>query len=159
MRRLARVILPLTFVSLILISLQSCARPPDAEADNVRTNADVRAVLEAQTAAWNRGDVEAFMEGYERSDDIRFISGDTLTRGWQTVTDRYKRNYDTREKMGTLAFSELDVKPISPFYAVVSGRFQLTRTGDTPRGRFTLLFRRTAEGWRIVHDHTSSASS
>ncbi|MBA3320760.1 MAG: nuclear transport factor 2 family protein [Pyrinomonadaceae bacterium] len=159
MRRSTRVIVPLTLLSIALIFQPACVQTPDSGGDNGKTIADVRAVLEAQTAAWNRGDIDGFMDGYERSDDITFISGDTVTRGWQTVTERYKRNYDTREKMGTLAFSELDVKPLSPFYAAVSGRFQLTRAGDTPRGRFTLLFRRTAQGWRIVHDHTSSASS
>jgi ketosteroid isomerase-like protein len=122
-----------------------------------KTMADVRAVLDAQVAAWNRGDIAGFMDGYEQSQQTLFISGDSVTRGWQTVLDRYKRSYDTREKMGTLAFSELEIKPLGNGYAVVSGRWQLTRAADTPRGRFTLLFRRTAKGWKIIHDHTSSA--
>jgi ketosteroid isomerase-like protein len=119
--------------------------------------AAVRSVLEAQAAAWNRGDIDGYMDGYARDETTTFISGDTVTRGWKTVLDRYKRSYDTREKMGTLAFSELDIKPLGDFY-VVTGRWQLTRAGDTPRGRFTLLLRRTPAGWRIFHDHTSSAS-
>jgi uncharacterized protein (TIGR02246 family) len=118
----------------------------------------IRAVLDAQTAAWNRGDIEGFMDGYARSPDIVFLSGDSLTHGWQTVLDRYKKNYDTREKMGTLAFSDLEINVIGKDAAVVIGRWQLTREKDTPHGRFTLIFRRRAEGWRIVHDHTSSAS-
>jgi uncharacterized protein (TIGR02246 family) len=118
----------------------------------------IRAVLDAQVAAWNRGDIEGFMDGYERSPDIVFVSGDSLTHGWQTVLDRYKKGYDTREKMGTLAFSDLETKVISKDAAVVIGRWQLTRAGDTPHGRFTLIFRRAKAGWRIVHDHTSSAS-
>lgn len=119
--------------------------------------AAVRAVLETQQAAWNRGDVEGFMEGYAKEDSITFVSGDTVTRGWQTVLDRYKKNYDSRAKMGTLTFSELEFKPLSEFYIMVVGRFQLARDGDQPHGRFTLVFRRTVSGWRIVHDHTSSA--
>lgn len=118
--------------------------------------AAVRAVLEAQAAAWNRGDIDAYMDGYAREETTTFISGDTVTRGWKTVLDRYKRNYDTRDKMGTLAFSELDIKPLGDFY-IVTGTWQLTRQADTPRGRFTLLLRRTPAGWRIFHDHTSSA--
>ncbi len=125
---------------------------------DAKTRAAVRAVLDAQVAAWNRGDIEGFMEGYNKSVDTVFISGDTVTRGWQTVLDRYKRGYATRERMGTLAFSELDISPVNRDTAIVIGRWQLTRTGDTPRGRFTLIFRRTKEGWRVVHDHTSSAS-
>lgn len=123
---------------------------------DAKTIADVRAVLDAQVAAWNRGDIEGFMDGYWRSSETVFISGDTVTHGWQTVLERYKKGYSTREKMGTLAFSDLEIKVISKDAAVVSGRWQLTRAADTPHGRFTLIFRRKAEGWRIVHDHTSS---
>lgn len=117
----------------------------------------VREVIERQQAAWNAGDIEGFMDGYAREETTTFISGDNVTRGWQTVLDRYRKNYDSRAKMGTLTFSELELKPLSPFYVLASGRWQLQREGDRPRGRFTLIFRRTAAGWRIVHDHTSSA--
>ena len=98
------------------------------------------------------------MDGYARSSTIVFLSGDSLTHGWQTVLDRYRKNYDTREKMGTLAFSDLEINVINKDAAVVIGRWQLTRAGDMPKGRFTLIFRHTKAGWRIVHDHTSSAS-
>jgi ketosteroid isomerase-like protein len=121
-----------------------------------RNVAAVRAVIEEQAAAWNRGDVAGYMEGYAKEEATTFVSGDTVTRGWQTVHDRYRARYDTREKMGTLAFTELEFKPLSEFYLMATGRWQLTRAADTPRGRFTLIFRRTAAGWRIVHDHTSS---
>ena len=123
-----------------------------------KEGAAVRAVIEAQAAAWNRGDVAGYMEGYAKEETTTFVSGDTVTRGWQTVHDRYKARYDTREKMGTLAFSELELKPLSEFYIMATGRWQLTREADAPHGRFTLVFRRTGAGWRIVHDHTSSAS-
>lgn len=123
----------------------------------MKTHAAIRAVLDAQAAAWNRGDIEGYMDGYARADTIVFLSGDSISHGWQTVLDRYKKNYDTREKMGTLRFSDLEINVISQDAAVVIGRWQLTRAGDTPQGRFTLIFRRTKAGWRIVHDHTSSA--
>ena len=117
----------------------------------------VRAVLESQAAAWNRGDIEGYMEGYAKEDATEFVSGDNIMRGWQSVLERYKARYDTRAKMGTLAFSELEIKPLGEYYIMASGRWQLTRDADTPHGRFTLIFRRTTAGWRIVHDHTSSA--
>lgn len=116
---------------------------------------EIRAVMDAQAAAWNRGDIEAYMDGYARSDETTFISGDSLTRGWQVVLERYKKSYDSREKMGTLAFSDLELKATDKDTAVIIGRWQLTRAKDTPHGRFTLIFRRVKEGWRIVHDHTS----
>jgi uncharacterized protein (TIGR02246 family) len=118
---------------------------------------EVRAVLDAQVEAWNRGDIEGFMRGYAQSPDTIFVSGDSLTRGWQTVLDRYKKGYDSREKMGQLTFSELEIKPLAKDTAVVTGRWQLKRAADNPKGRFTLILRRTREGWRIIHDHTSSA--
>ena len=119
--------------------------------------AAIRAVLDAQRDAWNRGDLEGYMQGYDRSEATVFVSGDNVTRGWQTVLDRYKRNYGTREKMGTLTFSDLETKVLSGDAAVVMGRWHLQRAGDEPHGRFTLIFRRTKNGWKIIHDHTSSA--
>ena len=119
--------------------------------------AAVRSVIEAQAAAWNRGDIEGYMEGYAKEDATEFVSGDSLMRGWQAVLDRYKARYDSRAKMGTLTFSELEIKPLSEYYMMASGRWQLARDADTPHGRFTLIFRRTSAGWRIIHDHTSSA--
>jgi len=116
---------------------------------------EVRAVLDAQVEAWNRGDIEGFMRGYAESDETTFVSGDVVTRGWTVVLNRYRKNYDSREKMGTLTFSELEIKRVASDTAIVLGRWQLKRTADTPHGRFTLIFRRTRSGWRIVHDHTS----
>jgi beta-aspartyl-peptidase (threonine type) len=120
--------------------------------------AEVRAIIEAQEAAWNRGDLEAFMNGYARSNRTTFVSGDEVTRGWQTVLERYKAKYSTRDKMGTLAFSDLEITPLAKDAVIVLGRWQLKRAQDNPRGRFTLIFRHLPEGWRIVQDHTSAAS-
>ena len=141
-----------------IISSDASAGIQSNSADkDAKTVAAIRAVLDAQVAAWNRGDIDGFMDGYWRSPETVFISGDTVTHGWQTVLDRYKKGYDTREKMGALAFSDLEIKVISKDAAVATGRWQLARSGDTPHGRFTLIFRKTKDGWRIVHDHTSSA--
>lgn len=144
----------------VIVSFVGCNRQNHAALKengmkNVQIVDAIRAVLDEQVQAWNRGDVDGFMNGYARSDDTTFISGDTLTRGWQTVLDRYKKNYDSRDKMGTLSFTELEIKPVSDDAAVVNGRWLLTRAGDSPHGRFTLIFRHLTEGWRIVHDHTS----
>ena len=119
--------------------------------------AEIQKVLRAQQDAWNRGQVEEFMNGYWRSDKTVFVSGDEITRGWQKVLDRYKKKYSDRSKMGTLTFSDLEITPLSDDSAVVLGSWKLDRTNDQPHGRFTLVFRRFPEGWRIVHDHTSAA--
>jgi uncharacterized protein (TIGR02246 family) len=117
----------------------------------------IRRVLTEQGDAWNRGDIDGYMNGYARDHSTEFVSGDKLTRGWQTVRDRYKKKYDSREKMGTLTFSEIKVTTLSSDAAVVVGRWSLARQNDNPHGRFTLIFRHTNDGWRIVHDHTSAA--
>lgn len=124
----------------------------------MNTETQIRTVLNAQVAAWNRGDIEGFMTGYDNAVDTSFVSGDTVTRGWATVLARYQKSYDSKEKMGTLNFSELEFKELSKDAVLVIGRWQLARTGDAPRGRFTLVFQRRAQGWRITHDHTSNAS-
>ena len=130
-----------------------CAEPEQ------RSNpvAEIQSVLIAQQNAWNRGDIDAFMNSYARSASTTFISEDEVRRGWETVRDRYHTRYSDRAKMGTLSFSEIEVTMLSPDAAVVLGRWKLKRENDEPHGRFTLIFKRLPEGWRIVHDHTSAA--
>jgi len=122
--------------------------PPDAAGD-------IKAVLEVQKDAWNRGDVEGFMSAYLQSGDLTFQSGNARTRGWSEVLSRYKRNY-AAEDMGRLDFTDLSVTLLSPEAAYVLGRFKLVRKDATSAGVFTLILRRTEDGWKIIHDHTST---
>jgi uncharacterized protein (TIGR02246 family) len=132
-----------------------CAAPEQAS----NSVAEIEAVLTAQQDAWNRGDIDEFMNGYAQSASTVFISEDEVRRGWETVRDRYRAKYSDRAKMGTLSFSEIEVTMVSPDTAIVLGRWRLKRANDEPHGRFTLIFKRLPEGWRIVHDHTSAAPS
>jgi beta-aspartyl-peptidase (threonine type) len=113
---------------------------------------DILAALQAQVDAWNRGDLEAFADGYWRSDRTVFASGDQVHRGFAAMLQRYREAYPTREKMGTLAFSEIQFEDLSPDRAVMTGSWRLS---DGARGVFTLIWRRFPDGWKIVHDHTS----
>ena len=142
-------------ISLLILAATVFGASDIAAAD---PTAEIREILHAQQRAWNRGDIEGFMNGYARSRSTIFVSEDTVTRGWQTVRNRYKKKYSDREKMGTLAFSDLEITPLGPSAAIVIGRWQLKRKIDKPHGRFTLVFRHLTEGWRIVHDHTSAAA-
>jgi uncharacterized protein (TIGR02246 family) len=128
----------------------------NAQTDQKSVDA-IKAVINAQRDAWNRGDIDGYMDGYDKSDDTVFVSGDNVTRGWNTVLERYKKSYDSREKMGQLEFSDLEITVLSKDSAVVLGRWLLKRSKDEPHGRFTLIFKKTHSGWRIIHDHTSSA--
>ncbi len=131
--------------------------PSELAAAQTDTASEIRNVLQSQQEAWNRGDIDEFMNGYWRSEDTVFVSGDEVTRGWQKVLDRYKTKYSDRAKMGTLTFSNLEITPLSNDSAVVLGSWELKRASGNPHGRFTLIFRRFPEGWKIVHDHTSAA--
>jgi len=118
----------------------------------------VRKLLADQVIAWNAGDVEGFMKGYWNSDSTEFVSGGNIVRGYREVLARYKKTYDTREKMGKLEFAELQIRTISSKFVLAAGVWKLHRAKDQPWGRFTLLIEKKPEGWRIIHDHTSSAN-
>jgi len=118
----------------------------------------IERILLNQIAAWNAGDIDGYMKGYWNSDSTVFLSGGNLTRGYDSVLSRYKKSYDTRDKMGRLEFTELQVRMMSQTLGVATGAWRLYRANDEPWGRFTLLIEKKPEGWRIVHDHTSSAN-
>jgi beta-aspartyl-peptidase (threonine type) len=121
---------------------------------------DIESVVRAQEAAWNRGDVEGFMNaGYWRSPDLTFFSGGDDTRGFDTVLARYVKRYKTGDaEMGKLAFTQLEVIPLFEDAAIVRGRWDLDfEKQPDVGGLFTLVFRRMSGEWRIVHDHTSVA--
>jgi beta-aspartyl-peptidase (threonine type) len=117
----------------------------------------VRAVLDTQVAAWNRGDLDGFLTTYWNSPDLVFQSGATRTQGWQATRERYRRRYQGEGKeMGRLAFEDIEVQVLGPDAAFARGRYHLVmKDGSEPTGLFTLLLRRFGTEWRIVHDHTS----
>ncbi len=139
---------------LSLLPIFAFASVAQSDGQKTRIEAEIRAVMNEQTAAWNRGDIEGFMQGYWNSEKLVFVSSN-VTRGWKPTLERYKKSYDSRAKMGTLTFSDLEINVLSKDAAVVLGSWALTRENDNPKGKFTLIFRRFKDGWRIVHDHTS----
>lgn len=132
-----------------LLTLAVFAAPAAADEEAIRE------VLAAQAAAWNRGDIDAFMSHYWKSPKLTFSSGGEVTRGWQATLTNYKKRYPTRERMGKVAFSDLEVTPLGASAALVLGTWKLGREGDPIGGKFSLVFRRRGGRWVIVHDHTS----
>jgi ketosteroid isomerase-like protein len=126
-----------------------------AQAKDEKTKTEIRRVMDEQVKAWNAGDIDGFMRGYWNSENLVFVSGDNVTKGWRETTDRYKKNYDTREKMGVLTFSDLEIEVLSKDSAKVLGRWRVAHEPKDSQGRFTLIFRKFKDGWKIVHDHTS----
>jgi uncharacterized protein (TIGR02246 family) len=118
----------------------------------------INAVLNAQQSAWNRGDVDAFLLGYWHSNDLTFSGSSGVSRGWDAVLARYKKNYPDRAAMGQLDFSELEFRFLGPDAALVLGRWHLKREKDDLGGVFTLVWQRFPDGWKIIHDHTSAVA-
>ena len=116
----------------------------------------IAAVLNAQQAAWNRGDVDAFLVGYWHSPELTFSGSNGVSRGWDGVMARYKKNYPDRAAMGQLDFSELEFRFLGPDAALVLGHWHLKRDKGDIGGVFSLVWQRFPEGWKIVHDHTSA---
>ncbi|MBX3737587.1 MAG: DUF3225 domain-containing protein [Candidatus Didemnitutus sp.] len=143
---------PLLFGLLLL----NCA--PARAATEAHVAADIRATLMAQVEAWNTGDVAKFMEFYLKSDALRFASGGSITYGWRTTLERYQKHYPDKATMGTLAFTLHEIEVLTPDTALVFGKWELTRAQDKPWGLFTLVMKKTADGWRVASDHTSSAA-
>lgn len=124
-------------------------------------DADTRAindVLSAQQAAWNRGDVDAFLVGYWRSPELTFSGSNGVSRGWDGVMARYKKSYPDRAAMGQLDFSGLEFRFLGPDAALVLGQWHLKREGGDIGGVFSLVWQKFPDGWKIIHDHTSAVN-
>ena len=122
-----------------------------------QTQKEIADVLSKQAIAWNNGDIAGYMEGYWKSDSLLFTSGGNIQRGWKATFEKYKKSYGTKSKMGTLKFSELEITLLSPESAWILGHWELKRDQDNPHGVFTLVVRKFSDGWKIIHDHTSSS--
>jgi ketosteroid isomerase-like protein len=138
-------------ICLAAVSRFSVAAPADSSDE-----AQIRAVLDMQTAAWNRGDIDTFMTSYWKSEQTEFLGANGIAHGWQAVLDRYHHSYPDRKTMGTVSFSDLEIHVTCADAAYVVGKFHLQREADQPSGVFSLDFRKFPEGWRIVLDHTTT---
>ena len=153
----AALIVSLAVIAAVLSSVSGAQNAASTD------EAQIRAVIKAQTEAWNRADIPAFMQSYEDSPDTTFI-GMTVRKGYQPILQRYEQNYSTREQMGTLTFSDIDIRLLpsgcgKTELALVTGKFHLERAthGEAKKddGIFSLVWRKGPQGWKIILDHTS----
>ncbi len=141
-------------LSFALLLLSACSTTPVAATDHPGFAA-CRALLEAQDAAWNRGDIKTFAEGYRKSPSLVFAGRTSVDLGFDQMLARYQRGYPTAERMGQLTFSDLRFTALGSEEVSCTGAWHLTRAGDQPHGHFVLVFALFPEGWRIVLDYTS----
>jgi uncharacterized protein (TIGR02246 family) len=132
-------------------ALFCCAQILFAQAD------DIKSLLKDSEAAWNNGDLAAFVSAYEDSPETTYVGREVTKGGTQAVLERFRRTYPNRDAMGTLTFTEIEVRTLAPNIALATGKYGLKRSaagGGDASGRFTLVLRKTAAGWKIIHDHT-----
>lgn len=145
MRRLATLLLLLTL---------------SAVAQNSPDTVAIQQLMDLQASDWNRGDIEAFATGYKNSPDTLFV-GRTVSRGYAEMLERYRKSYPTPAAMGTLTFTNLAIVPLDNRFATATGNFHLGRTatgGGNADGIFSLVYEKTADGWKIIRDHTTAFS-
>jgi ketosteroid isomerase-like protein len=144
----------LIVITLLITTLQGNAKSPE-ESTDVQA---IRRVLSQQVEAWNRQDLEGFMKGYWHSPELTFYSGTTTVSGWEETLGRYRNRYLTAgNEMGKLEFTDLKIEMLGSSAAFVRGRFHLKMSGSDQSGLFTLTFKKFADGWKIIHDHTSTS--
>jgi ketosteroid isomerase-like protein len=151
-----RVALFVTLTGLVIFVCWRRLEPVQAAPHDEAARQAITTVLQEQQSAWNRGDVETFMKGYWKSPDLTFAGTAGVTRGWESVLVRYRKNYADRAAMGQLEFSAIEFHVLGKDAALVLGRWHLKRASGDAGGVFTLVFQHFREGWRIIHDHTSA---
>jgi ketosteroid isomerase-like protein len=156
---ITRLIIKLSAVTLgVLLTLVPASAKQKGTAEP-KAAQEIRQVLDRQVAAWNHRDLEGFMNGYWHSPELTFYSGGTIVSGWEETLSRYRNRYQSAGKeMGQLEFSDLKIELLGPAAAFVRGHFHLKMDGSESGGLFTLTFRKFADGWKIIHDHTSTGS-
>jgi ketosteroid isomerase-like protein len=149
------------FKSYLLFSiiLVSCTQPsktvPTAPINLQKEISAIHEVMNQQAIAWNNADIEGYMQGYWNSDSLIFTGGKSKTTGWRQAIDRYKKSYPDKAAMGALTFSDLATEVTSAQSAYTTGAWKVETDANVADGRFTLVWRKKQNKWRIVADHSS----
>ncbi len=142
----------------LLVGVLGTAGLVRAQAQTAGTTSNaITALLQRMAADWSKGDLKTFATGYKKSPDILFI-GKRLERGYDGMLEGYRKQFSTREKMGTLQFSQLEVQQLDGSFATCTGHFHLERTpagGGVGDGYFLLVLEKTSEGWKIIRDDST----
>lgn len=142
-----------------LLAISACAARDEQVPNELQARKQITALLEMQSKAWNKGDIDEFVTGYWNSDQTIFVGANGVNRGFQSVTDRYHREYPNQKLMGHLTFSNLEIHLSCKDAAYVIGEYKLDREQDHPSGFFTLYLKKFPQGWRIILDHSTKRAS
>ncbi len=145
------------FFTILMIALLTCLPLFSGNNPIEKMKKQISIVLEDSEAGWNSGDIERYMECYHKSDKMRFAGNGSFNFGWENTLKRYKKGYPDKQAMGKLTFSDVDITILSNDSAYIFGRWTLHYPDKKRTGLYTLIMRKFKEGWRIVHDHSSSA--
>ena len=143
------------FFAFILFASFCYAQSKPDRADKDTDETAIRQLLDDQTEAWNRGDIESFMKTYWKNDSLMFIGKSGVTYGWTNTLNNYKKNYPDTVAMGKLSFNVLSVKRLSTEYFHVVGKWYLQRSIGDLSGHYTLLIKKIKGRWVIIADHSS----
>lgn len=145
------------FVFLIVLSSQAQVTVTfDASQTEDLDKIAILDVMNMQEESWNKGDIDGFMEGYWKSDSLRFIGSRGLTYGWNNTLANYKKAYPDNAAMGKLEFEILHLDKIASDVYFMVGKYTLIRAADKPSGYFNLLWRKIDGKWVIVSDMTAA---
>ena len=125
---------------------------------SIKDSLDIMKVMDFQEKAWNNGDIDSFMNGYLRSEELVFSGSNGPIYGWNATKERYKRSYPDLKTMGKLSFTVNKIKSLSKKTAYLIGEYYLKRTIEDSYGHFTLIWKKVNGKWLIVSDHTSSSN-
>ena len=137
---------------LFILFCYSCSKKLASRTDQCET---LYGIMMKQQDAWNKGDVDAFMQGYWESDSLQFIGKSGITLGYQSTLENYKRSYPNQDAMGRLVFNNIDCDKLSDDHHYIVGKWMLYRTNDTLQGHYSLLWKNINGRWVIVRDHSS----
>lgn len=140
---------------IIVLIFSSCNPPGNKLGLDNTTREEILKILKKQEEDWSKGDIEAYMEGYWKSDSLKFIGKNGVTYGWQNTMAKYQKSYPDKDSMGKLKFEIISMEMICFKTVLVIGKWNLTRKSDFLQGYYSLIWKRIDGKWVIVTDHSS----
>ena len=142
------------FVAFSMFFIQSCCDKKESSSYET-SKQEITTMMLQQAKDWSNGDLEAFMEGYIKSDSLKFVGSRGITYGWQQTLDNYKKGYPTKEHTGTLTFKLLDFDQLADDVFLVIGEYHLKRSVEDADGMFSIILKKIEDEWKIIADHSS----